>query len=104
MVRNSRTGSEMSDLTGDSAEDEAHLFQEIAQKHRPYPAGIQRIDFRFGEDSAGAPAVWIVLITPDDLKPSQERISAIRSLAEDIQYEIHRTGSDRWPYVTIEAE
>jgi hypothetical protein len=41
-----------------------------------------RVNFRFGEDSTGAPAVWIVFVANDDLKSSNERMSAIRRIAE----------------------
>lgn len=68
------------------------------------PAGVQRVDFRFGEDSTGAPAVWIVFVANDDPKPSSERIAAIRRLADEVRSEVRHTGSARWPYVTIEAE
>jgi hypothetical protein len=83
---------------------EARLLHDIARRHYPLPAGVQRLDFRFGEDSTGAPAVWIVFVAKDDLRPSSERISAIRRLAEKVRSEVRSAGIDRWPYITIEAE
>jgi hypothetical protein len=90
-------------MTGAASGDEARLFHDIVRKHRPLPAGVLRVEFRFGEDSTGAPAVWIVFVAKDDLKPSGERIAAIRRVADEVRSEVRQTGSDRWPYVTIEA-
>jgi len=48
--------------------------------------------------------VWIVFVAKDDLNPSKAKMSAIRRLAENVRSEVRRSGSERWPYVTIEAE
>jgi hypothetical protein len=104
MAKKPKSGSEVPTAADPASGDEARLFHDIVRKHRSLPAGVQRVDFRFGEDSTGAPAVWIVIVANDDLKPSNERISAIRRLAEEVRSEVRRTGTDRWPYVTIEAE
>lgn len=104
MVKKPKNGSSPPDLTGAASGDEARLFDDIVRKHGPLPAGVRKVEFRFGEDSTGAPAVWIVFVAKDDLKPSSESISAIRRVADEVRSEVRRTGSERWPYVTIEAE
>jgi hypothetical protein len=104
MTRKPKTESEAPNLIGVASVDEARLFHDIVRKRGPLPPGVQRVEFRFGEDSTGAPAVWIVFIAKDDLKPSSESINAIRRAAEEVRSEVRRTSSERWPYVTIEAE
>jgi hypothetical protein len=91
-------------LADAASADEAREFLDIVRRHGPLPAGVRRIKFRFGEDSTGAPAVWIVFVAQEDLKPSNENISAIRRAAEEVRSEVRRTGSTRWPYITIETE
>lgn len=91
-------------MAGAASGDEARLFHEIVRKHGPLPDGVRRVEFRFGEDSTGAPAVWIVFVAKDDLNPSSESISAIRRVAEEVRSEVRRTNSERWPYIAIEAE
>lgn len=103
MARKSRIESEEPNLAGATSVEEARLFRDIVRRHGPLPAGVERVEFRFGEDSTGAPAVWIVFIAKDDLKPSNESINAIRRVAEEVRSEVRRTNSERWPYVTIEA-
>ena len=103
MARKSRIESDEPNLAGATSVEEARLFHDIVRRRGPLPAGVERVEFRFGEDSTGAPAVWIVFIAKDDLKPSNENINAIRRVAEEVRSEVRRTNSERWPYVTIEA-
>jgi hypothetical protein len=104
MAKKPKFGLEAPNLADAASGDEARLFHDIVRRRGPLPAGVQRVEFRFGEDSTGAPAVWIVFIAKDDLKPSSESINAIRRAAEEVRSEVRRTSSERWPYITIEAE
>jgi len=94
------------DLTrgGAASVDEARLFREIVGRFTHLPEGVRRVDFRFGEHSVGAPAVWITLVASDDLKPSKPKIANVQRLANDVQAEVLRSGSGRWPYVEIATE
>jgi hypothetical protein len=98
------SGAEGANTPGAASGDEARQFHAFLQRHKPLPADVHRIEFRFGEDSTGAPAVWIVVVTHDDLNPSEEHLATIRRLAEDVRADIFRSGSDRWPYIGIEVE
>jgi hypothetical protein len=104
MVRSPKPSSEEPSLSGAASGDEARLFHDIVRNHGPWPAGVRKVEFRFGEDSTGAPAVWIVFVAKDELKPSPESIAEIRRVAEEVRSEVRRTGSERWPYIMIEAE
>lgn len=104
MVRASKTATEDPDVPGAVSAAEARLFHDIVRKQGPLPEGVRTVDLRLGEDSSGAPAVWIVIVAEDDLNPSDESIAAIRRLGEKVRSDVLSTGSERWPYVMIEAE
>jgi len=92
------------DFSGAASAAEARRFQEILERSRPLPEGVRRVGFRYGEDHSGSPAVWIVITAHDDLKPSQEKITALRRYSNKLRDEFQGSGTDRWPYVTIETE
>src|SRR6266567_2032908 len=85
-----------------AADDEAKRFQEFVRNVR-LPNDVSRVEFRFGEDSTGAPAVWIVLFARDDLRPSKNKIADLQRVAEEVR-SIVRSESNRWPYVEIATE
>jgi len=93
---------------GATPADEARVFHDIVrritQKHGRLPDGVEGVDFRFGEDSTGAPAVWVLFKGPDDLKPSKDKIAAMLSFAKEVTSEISLSGSERWPYVEFAAD
>jgi hypothetical protein len=95
-------------LPGAAPADEARVFHDIVrgitQKLGRLPDGVQGVDFRFGEDSTGAPAVWVLFKGPDDLKPSKDKIAAMQRFANEVTSEIFRSGSERWPYVEFAAD
>ena len=88
--------------------DEARVFHDIVRKITQefgrLPDGVQGVDFRFGEDSTGAPAVWVLFKGPDDLKPSKDKIATMQRFAKEVTSEIFRSGSERWPYVEFAAD
>jgi len=92
------------DPAGRASVDEAYAFRDIAKRHQPWPEGIRNVGFRFGEDSAGSPAVRIVIVADDDLNPAKERLAAIDRLAEAVRSDIRAMGSERWPYIVIETQ
>lgn len=80
------------------------MFHDIVDKLGRLPEGVRRVGFRLGEDSEGAPAVWITLFANDDLKPSKEKIAELQRVANEVRSEVFRSGSERWPYVEISTE
>ncbi len=88
--------------TGAAAGDEAKRFHQMVRNLR-LPEDVSRVEFRFGEDSTGAPAVWIGLIAKDDLKPSKSKIARLHRVAEELRAMVHNE-SDRWPYVEVVTE
>ncbi len=91
-------------MEGAASVEEARLFHEIAQGMGPLPAGVRRLQFRFGEDSVGDPAVWIVLVADDDLNPSKEKIAALGRFIDEVQAAILRSDTERYPYSQILTE
>jgi len=90
--------------TGVATGAEARLFDDIVRKLGGLPPGVRRVEFHFGEDSEGAPAVWISFVAGDDLKPSKEKIADLQRLASQVRAEILRSDTERWPYVEIVTE
>jgi len=91
-------------MAGASSVEEARLFQNILQGIGPLPTGVRRVQFRFGEDSVGDPAVWIELVADEDLNPSNEKLDALRRVINDVQAAILRSDTERYPYSKILTE
>jgi hypothetical protein len=89
---------------GATSVSEAKLFHDIARNWAPLPHDITRVDFRLGESSDGSPAVWIIVVVPEDLRPSKEKINAIIRATESFKRDILAADTDRWPYIKIETE
>jgi hypothetical protein len=89
---------------GAASAEEAKLFHDLARRWMPLSDEIRRVHFRFGEDSDGSPAVWIIVVVPEDLKPSKEKIRALSDLMQSFKDDVHRSDTDRWPYTRIETE
>ena len=89
---------------GAATGDEARRFHDIVREAGRLPEGVRRVEFHFGEDSAGAPAVWITFVAADDLKPSKEKIAALHRFANDVRAQVIRSETERWPYVEIATE
>jgi len=91
-------------MEGAASAEEARLFHEILRGIGPLPEGVRRVEFRFGEDSQGDPAVWIVLVADEDLNPSNEKLDALRRIIDEVQAAILRSDTERWPYSKILTE
>ena len=89
--------------SGSVSINEAKLLNDVVHARVRFPQDVRRVEFRFGEDSTGAPAVWIMLVTHDDLKPSKSKIESLQRAAEEVRSVIHNE-SNRWPYVEIATE
>lgn len=89
---------------GTAGGDEARMFHQIISRIGRLPEGVRLVKFRFGEDSDGAPAVWITFVAQDDLKPSKEKIADLQRVTNEVRSEILRSGSERWAYVEVATE
>ncbi len=90
--------------TGAAIGGEARLFHDIVRKLGDLPPDVRRVEFHFGEDSEGAPAVWITFVAGDDLKPSKQKIADLQRVASEVRAAILRSETERWPYVEIVTE
>ncbi len=104
MVDTPNTGHDEEVPTGAATGEEARLVHDIVRKLGGLPSGVLRVEFHFGEDSEGAPAVWITFVASDDLKPSKEKIADLQRITSEVRAEILRSDTERWPYVEIVTE
>ncbi len=89
---------------GAASRNEAKAFHEIVSNIGRLPEGVRRVEFHFGEDSEGAPAVWITFVAQDDLKPSKAKIAELQRVMNDVRSQVIRSDTERWPYVEIATE
>jgi hypothetical protein len=88
-------------LRGPASGDEALFFRDLMEK---WSNQRYRLQFRFGEDSDGEPAVWITLFVQPDVNPSRETINEIDQLSESIRNEVINSDFRRWPYIQVKTE
>jgi hypothetical protein len=88
---------------GAASVDEGKLLHDIVRERVRLPEDVRRVEFRFGEDSTGAPAVWIVFVANDDLKPSKSKIARLQRVAEEVR-SIVQSQTNRWPYIEIATQ
>ncbi|MGD0183731.1 MAG: hypothetical protein ABSC25_00595 [Roseiarcus sp.] len=88
---------------GAATGEEGRFFAELSRSV-PLSAAIKDIDFRFGEDSDGAPAVWITVLASADVNPSKEKIAELSRAAETLRAAVLNSEFKRWPYVQIKTE
>ena len=60
-------------------------FHDIVRKLGGLPPDVRRVEFHFGEDSEGTPAVWITFVAGDDLKPSKQKIADLQKGCKRMQ-------------------
>lgn len=101
MVDFRQANPQRSTLAGTVAGDDVALLDDIIRSIGRLPDGVEKVDFRLGEDSEGEPAVWIVVKAREDLNPSKEKIAALRRVANDVRSKVISSGSHRWPYIEI---
>ena len=65
------------------------------------PPGVHGFDLEYGQDSTGYPAVWVLFVADDDLKPPAAWIVQLSDLARKVTDDILATGTNRWPYVSF---
>jgi hypothetical protein len=88
-------------LAGAASLAETKVFHDIVKGLGQLPPDVRNVRFRFGEDSDGAPAVWITITVNDDLTPSNAKVADIRGIAKKVQRDLLNSDIARWPYVEI---
>ena len=83
--------------------DEAKVLHDIVRERVRLPEDMDWGEFRVGEDSTGEPAVWIVVVAHDDLKPSKSKIASLQRAREEVRSIVH-SQTNRWPYIEIATQ
>jgi hypothetical protein len=87
-------------LTGTPLEiDEALIDQ--ALRELPRPEEVRDVTYEAGEDSEGAPVIWIWVVTDDDVSPSSDRIRRLTDYSTNIRDWLLDNGVKHWPHVRI---
>ncbi|MGJ0557607.1 hypothetical protein [Methylocystis sp.] len=87
-------------LTGTPLEiDEALIGQ--ALRELPRPEEVRDVTYEAGEDSEGAPVIWIWVITDDDVNPSSDHIRRLTDYSTSIRDWLLDNGVKHWPHVRI---
>jgi hypothetical protein len=81
---------------------EAEIVRGVLAKWEA-PANVREVDFDFGEDSTGDPAVWIWLTVDDDPQPSRQSIVDLSRFVTDIRRDLLSADLLHWPYVRFRA-
>ena len=84
--------------------DEDALFRDIVSRLTDLPDGVKRVTYRLDDDFAGDPAVYIIIVAEDDLKPSRQKLESLRRLSNQAREAVTRSDTHRWPYIRIEPE
>jgi hypothetical protein len=67
-----------------------------------WPDYVKGVQFRFGNDSSGDPAVWIWLVLKDDVDIESPSVQAeLSPVREAYRNAIQRAGIERWPYISV---
>jgi hypothetical protein len=83
---------------------ERRLLDAIIRQHaHELPEGVRSVEFEFGEDATGDPAVWILFRVGADVQPTSAKIDEIDNLAQTMKSEIIGAGAGHWPYVRIQV-
>jgi hypothetical protein len=62
------------------------------------PDGVRRVDFTFGEDWTGDPAVYIDLIVDKSVKPTMEKAQELNDFVRLIHNDLIDGNFEFWPY------
>jgi hypothetical protein len=82
--------------------EQARLVHSLIKKHH-FPHTVRTFQVKFGQDSTSSPAMWIVFLVDEDLKPSSEKISELNKFADEVRSELLRENLTFWPYVEFRA-
>jgi hypothetical protein len=85
-------------MTTEELDREAAIVRGILDKWR-LPSNVHGVDFDFGEDSTGDPAVWIWLTVEDESQPSPKSIEGLTRFVTEVRSDLLRAGLRHWPYV-----
>jgi hypothetical protein len=86
--------------TGTASVEEARTIHKVLSKHRrEFPFAVHKFEVRYGEDSAGAPAVWILFFTADDPDLSDDDASRVNRIIRIVKDDLFKAGVRRWPYI-----
>jgi hypothetical protein len=74
-------------------------IQQIIDRHlEERPEGVHRVEFAFGEDWTGYPAVYVNLFVDKELKPTEAKVRELNDYVKLLHDEIIDNEIGFWPY------
>jgi hypothetical protein len=70
---------------GAATGEEARFFGNLPQQTGEWPDGVEKVEYRFGEDSDGSPAVWITIIARNELSPSRKTVDELTTYSNKLR-------------------
>jgi hypothetical protein len=78
---------------------ERRHVQEIIHRHEAErPEGVRRVEFTFGEDWTGHPAVYVNLFVNKGLQPTKDKIRELNDYVKILHDDIINEKVGFWPY------
>jgi hypothetical protein len=84
--------------------DQRQVRETIDRYEPKRPDGVRRVDFTFGEDWTGDPAVYIELIVDKTVKPTMEKAQELNDFVKLIQRDLIESKFAFWPYTRTFTE
>jgi hypothetical protein len=75
-----------------------HVQQIIDRHASDRPEGIRRVEFTFGEDWTGHPAVYVNLVVGKDVQPTKTKIRELNDYVKLLHDDIIDEDVGFWPY------
>jgi hypothetical protein len=94
----------VSNLPRAPTEAERRLIQEIIDRHDQRPAGVRRVEFEFGKDWTGDPAVHLAIFFDKNVQPTKKKIAELNDFIKGLLDEIIDSDIIFWPYARIFEE
>lgn len=67
------------------------------------PEGVRGVEAKYGTDSGGEPAIWLIVDVDDDAAPSEDKLDRFNRFALSMKSKLLAAGVEAWPYVQFRS-
>jgi hypothetical protein len=65
--------------------------------------GVRGVEAKYGTDSGGEPAIWLIVDVDDDAAPSEDKLDRLNRFALSMKSKLLAAGVEAWPYVQFRS-